>query len=97
MKYALAYFVFETLLALASAPLQMRFLADGVGFIGLTGLILLVFKEPRSEEEATEMEKEDNKKMRKIWLSVFAAGLFYGLIFGTMWNSHSLFQGVGGN
>ena len=61
---------------------NMPILANLEFIFGLTGFLLLYFKDFDPE---TASEKE--KTQRKRWLTVFAIAMLFGLLFGSLWNS----------
>lgn len=83
MTQALVYFFVSLIAAIASAPLQAPYLADLFGFIGIIGLILLVFKDTPDDPSA---EEQIQLKRRKIWLGIFAVNVLLAMVYGTFAN-----------
>ncbi|HIQ40971.1 MAG TPA: hypothetical protein EYH46_07400 [Sulfurivirga caldicuralii] len=61
---------------------NMPILANLEFIFGLTGFLLLYFKD-FDPETASAREKT----LRKRWLTVFAIAMLFGLLFGSLWNS----------
>ncbi len=68
---------------LVAAILRLPILANLEFIFGLTGFLILFFRD-FDPEQATEEEKI----MRKRWLWTFAMAMLLGVVFGSLWNSH---------
>ncbi|WFE68867.1 hypothetical protein P8S54_00790 [Thiomicrospira sp. R3] len=83
-KLLLTYSVI-LLLGLSSYFTGVVYYANVAGFIGAMGLMLVFFKDrPEFEEGST--EEQLDKKMRLYWYITFGTGLFFSLLFGSLWN-----------
>lgn len=60
----------------------VHFLANIGGFLSAIGLMAIFFK------DRPENETEYDRKIRKYWYIVFATGIIFSLIFGSLWNTH---------
>ncbi|MDG6773313.1 hypothetical protein QCB45_03135 [Thiomicrorhabdus sp. ZW0627] len=56
------------------------YLANIAGFISAIGFLFVFFKDRPDDEP------EYAKRMRRYWYIVFATGIFFSLIFGSLWN-----------
>jgi len=68
---------------LAAAIARLPILANLEFIFGLTGFLLLFFKDFDPDQAG-----EEEKVMRKRWLWTFAMAMLLGLVFGSLWNSH---------
>lgn len=80
MKPLLITYAVILLLGMTSLLTQIHYFANIAGFISAIGLLLVFFKD-RPEEET-----QQQIKLRRYWYIVFATGIFFSLIFGSLWN-----------
>ncbi|MDG6777665.1 hypothetical protein QCB44_02985 [Thiomicrorhabdus sp. zzn3] len=80
MRPILITYAVILLLGITSMLTQIHYFANIAGFISAIGFLFIFFKD-RPEEE-----NEWQKKQRRYWYIVFATGLFFSLIFGSLWN-----------
>lgn len=80
MKPLLITYAVILLLGMTSLLTQIHYFANIAGFISAIGLLLVFFKD-RPEEET-----KQQIKLRRYWYIVFATGIFFSLIFGSLWN-----------
>lgn len=80
MKPLLITYAIILLLGMTSLLTQIHYFANIAGFISAIGLLLVFFKD-RPEEET-----QQQIKLRRYWYIVFATGIFFSLIFGSLWN-----------
>lgn len=85
MKKLLATYLVILALGVTSYITDIHYFANIAGFIGAMGLMLVFFKD-RPEEEAHPEAHALDKKMRRYWYIVFLTGLFFSLLFGSLWN-----------
>jgi Na+-transporting NADH:ubiquinone oxidoreductase subunit NqrB len=85
MKKLLATYLAILALGIASYVTDIHYFANIAGFIGAMGLMLVFFKD-RPEEEIDPQAYAQDKKMRRYWYIVFFTGLFFSLLFGSLWN-----------
>lgn len=83
-KLLLTYLVILAL-GITSFVTDIYYFANIAGFIGAMGLMLVFFKDRPEEEENPEAYAQD-KKMRRYWYIVFLTGIFFSLLFGSLWN-----------
>ncbi|WP_083944995.1 hypothetical protein [Thiomicrospira microaerophila] len=83
-KLLLTYAVI-LVLGMSSYFTGVVYYANVAGFIGAMGLMLVFFKDRPELEEGSTEELAD-KKMRRYWYLVFGTGLFFSLLFGSLWN-----------
>ena len=76
-------FTYAVILILGVATLLsgIHYFANIAGFIGAIGLMYVFFKD-RPDEET-----EQQIKMRRYWYIVLGFGIFFSLIFGSLWNN----------
>lgn len=82
MKLLLLTYAIILSLGIGAMLSNIHYLANIAGFISAIGFLVVFFKD-RSDEEI-----EKQKKMRRYWYIVFATGIFFSLIFGSLWNTH---------
>lgn len=82
MKLLLITYAIILSLGIGAMLTDIHYLANIAGFISAIGFLAVFFKDRPDDESATE------KKMRRYWYIVFATGIFFSLIFGSLWNSH---------
>ena len=82
MKILLITFAIVLIWAIAAAVLKLPILANLEFIFGLTGFLILFFRD-FDEETASEREK----LLRKRWLTVFSVAMVLGILFGSLWNS----------
>jgi hypothetical protein len=85
MKKLLATYAVILGLGIASYATDVVYYANIAGFIGAMGLMLVFFKD-RPDFEPGSQEAINDKKMRRLWYLTFATGIFFSLIFGSLWN-----------
>lgn len=83
----ITYFI---ILALGATSMltDVHYYANIAGFISAIGFMLVFFKDRKPEEEMTETQLKQAVKMRRYWYTVFATGIFFSLLFGSLWNHH---------
>jgi len=84
-KLLLTYAVILTL-GMLSYFTDVVYYANVAGFIGAMGLMLVFFKD-RPELETGSAEELADKKMRTYWYITFGTGVFFSLLFGSLWNN----------
>ncbi|MBD3756006.1 MAG: hypothetical protein IE937_10285 [Gammaproteobacteria bacterium] len=67
-------------LGIASMLTHIHYFANIAGFIGAIGLMFVFFKDRPEEETARD------KQLRRYWYIVCATGIFFSLLFGSLWN-----------
>lgn len=85
MKKLLATYAVILALGIASYVTDVVYYANIAGFIGAMGLMLVFFKD-RPDYEPDSQEAINDKKMRRLWYITFGTGIFFSLIFGSLWN-----------
>lgn len=80
MKPLLITYAVILLLGVTSLLTQIHYFANIAGFISAIGLLLVFFK------DRPEHESQQQIKLRRYWYIVFATGIFFSLIFGSLWN-----------
>lgn len=73
-------------LGLASLFSGIHYYANIAGFISALGGMYVFFKDP--QEDASEAELAEEKELKKKWYIVFATGILFSLILGSLWNTH---------
>lgn len=81
MKLVLITYAIILILGLASMLTQVHYYANIAGFISAIGFLAVFFKD-RPDDES-----EQQKKMRRYWYIVFATGILFSLLFGSLWNN----------
>ena len=82
MRMLLATYALILALGIGSMLSGVHYLANIAGFISAIGFLVVFFKD-RPEDEP-----EQSQKIRRYWYAVFATGIFFSLIFGSLWNTH---------
>ncbi|WP_321276233.1 hypothetical protein [Thiomicrorhabdus indica] len=82
MKLLLLTYGVILALGITSMLSGVHYLANIAGFISAIGFLLVFFKD-RPEDEP-----DSAKRHRRYWYIVFATGIFFSLIFGSLWNTH---------
>ncbi|WP_130537753.1 hypothetical protein [Thiomicrorhabdus indica] len=82
MKLLLLTYGVILALGITSMLSGVHYLANIAGFISAIGFLLVFFKD-RPEDEP-----DSAKRQRRYWYIVFATGIFFSLIFGSLWNTH---------
>lgn len=82
MKLLLLSYGVILMLGIGSMLSGVHYLANIAGFLSAIGFLVVFFKDRPEQESALE------KKMRRYWYVVFATGIFFSLIFGSLWNTH---------
>ncbi len=82
MKLLLLTYGVILALGITSMLSGVHYLANIAGFISAIGFLLVFFKD-RPEDEP-----DSDKRLRRYWYVVFATGIFFSLIFGSLWNTH---------
>lgn len=85
-KLILTYLVI-LVLGIASYLTGIPYYANIAGFIGAVGAMLIFFKDRPELEEGSE-EAQAQKSTLRMWYVVFGTGIFFSLIFGSLWNHH---------
>ena len=80
MRALLFTYAVILLLSIASLLTDIHYFANIAGFIGAIGLLYVFFKDRPEEESVLEI------KMRRYWYIVFGFGIFFSLLFGSLWN-----------
>jgi len=83
----ITYFII-LLLGISSMVTDVHYYANIAGFISAIGLMLVFFKDRKPATETSEADQLRENKMRRYWYIVFATGLLFSFIFGSLWNSH---------
>jgi hypothetical protein len=73
-------------LAMTSYFTGVVYYANFAGFIGAMGIMYLFFKDRPEEWTEDSPEALEDKKWRKMWYVVLGFGIFFSLIFGSLWN-----------
>lgn len=74
-------------LGIASMLTGIHYFANIAGFISAMGFLVVFFKDKEDETKLSLAEISLIKKMRQRWYIVFGTGIFFSLIFGTLWNN----------
>jgi len=82
MRNLLITYAIILLLGVGAMVTDVYYLANIAGFISAIGFMIVFFKDRPDDESRMD------KKMRRYWYIVFATGLFFSLIFGSLWNTH---------
>lgn len=82
MKKILITYAVILLLGIGAILTGVHHLANIAGFISAVGFMIVFFKDRPDDESA------EDKKMRRYWYIVFATGVFFSLVFGSLWNTH---------
>ncbi|WP_321324240.1 hypothetical protein [Thiomicrorhabdus sp.] len=81
MRLILITYAVILFLGITAMLTDWYYLANIAGFISAVGFMVVFFKD-RPDEES-----EYAIKMRRYWYVVFATGIFFSLIFGSLWNN----------
>lgn len=87
MKYLLITYSIILALGITSMITGIHYFANIAGFISAIGFMAVFFKDRDEEKEMTEEEIKAAAKQRQRWYIVFATGLFFSFIFGSLWNN----------
>ncbi|MGC9385423.1 MAG: hypothetical protein ACP5D0_00615 [Hydrogenovibrio sp.] len=87
MKNLLITYSIILALGIASMLTGNHYLANIAGFISAIGFMLVFFKDRPKESELSETEIAQAAKMRRYWYIVFATGILFSLLFGSLWNN----------
>lgn len=74
-------------LGISSMITGIHYFANIAGFISAMGFLLIFFKDQEDEANISPEKLALAKKLRQRWYIVFATGIFFSLIFGSLWNS----------
>jgi heme A synthase len=80
MRALLVTYAIILLLGMASLFSGIHYFANIAGFISAIGFLLVFFKDRPDEESAQQI------KLRRYWYLVFATGVFFSLLLGSLWN-----------
>ncbi len=85
MRLILIVYGIILLLGLISMLTKIHYFANIAGFIAAVGFMLVFFKDvPKT---LTLDEKGELNKFKKYWYFVFSFGVFFSLLFGSLWNN----------
>ncbi|WP_373020355.1 hypothetical protein [Thiomicrorhabdus sp.] len=82
MRPLLITYAVILLLGITTILTDIYYFANIAGFISAIGFLYVFFKD-RPDDES-----EYAKKLRRYWYIVFATGIFFSLILGSLWNDH---------
>lgn len=82
MRPLLITYAIILVLGITAMLTDYYYLANIAGFISAIGFLFVFFKDRPDDEP------EYAVKMRRYWYIVFATGIFFSLIFGSLWNNH---------
>ncbi len=85
IKYILITYTIILALGIASLLTGTYHYANIAGFISAMGFMVVFFKDRDHEEEFSESELAQAKKLRTYWYIVFGTGFFFSLTLGTFW------------
>lgn len=86
MKLILITYGVILTLGIASMVTKIHYFANIAGFIAAIGFMLVFFKDPVDEDENSKSAVK-TKAYKKYWYIVFATGILFSFIFGSLWNS----------
>jgi hypothetical protein len=66
---------------------DLYILANIAGFIGAMCFLVVFFKEPANKSQLDESVNKYNQLLKKRWYIVCGTGVFFSLVFGSLWNS----------
>ncbi|GAB6069794.1 hypothetical protein JCM30760_08910 [Thiomicrorhabdus hydrogeniphila] len=81
MRLILVTYAVILFLGITAMVTDWYYLANIAGFISAVGFMLVFFKD-RPDDES-----EYAIKLRRYWYVVFATGILFSLIFGSLWNN----------
>lgn len=87
MKLILITYAVILTLGILSMVTKIHYFANIAGFIAAIGFMVVFFKDPSANEDKNSDVAVKAAAYKKYWYIVFATGLFFSLIFGTLWNS----------
>lgn len=87
MKLILITYAVILTLGILSMVTKIHYFANIAGFIAAIGFMVVFFKDPSANEEKDSDAAVKAATYKKYWYIVFATGLFFSFIFGTLWNS----------
>lgn len=87
MKNLILVYTVILSLGIASMLTGIHYFANIAGFISAMGFLVVFFKDKEDETKLSLAEIALIKKMRQRWYIVFGTGIFFSLIFGTLWNN----------
>ncbi|WP_029407216.1 hypothetical protein [Thiomicrorhabdus sp. Milos-T2] len=82
MRLLLVTYAVILILGITAMLTGLYHLANIAGFISAVGFMIVFFKDRPDEEPEMQV------KMRRYWYVVFATGIIFSLIFGSLWNNH---------
>lgn len=85
MQKLLLTYIIILVLGVTSYLTGIPYYANIAGFIGAIGIMIIFFKDRPELDPATE-EAQAEKRILKMWYVVFGTGVFFSLIFGSLWN-----------
>lgn len=85
MRKLLITYTIILALGIASYATDVVYYANIAGFIGAMGVMLVFFKDRPEHEPNSEAAIAENK-MRRLWYITFGTGIFFSLLFGSLWN-----------
>jgi len=81
MRLILITYAVILFLGITAMLTDWYYLANIAGFISAVGFMVVFFK------DRPDKESEYAIKIRRYWYVVFATGIFFSLIFGSLWNN----------
>jgi len=81
MRLILITYAVILFLGITTILTDYYYLANIAGFISAVGFMVVFFKD-RPDDES-----EYDIKLRRYWYVVFATGIFFSLILGSLWNN----------
>lgn len=87
MRKLLITYSIILVLGVSSMLTGNHYLANIAGFISAIGFMLVFFKDRPNDSELSESDMAHAARMRRYWYIVFATGILFSLLFGSLWNN----------